>query len=91
MLEDYLKNVKEINLKKLEKIVKSSVTDSSGKLKTYEIKIRDNPAFASKSRIAPERELRPIGTTISSSQETSKECFFSSIACRVWSILPTRF
>jgi len=75
MLEDYLKKTKEINLKKLEKTIKSSVIDPPSQLKTYEIKIRSNPAFASKSRIAPERELRKIETT-SVPQQTSKECFF---------------
>jgi galactose-1-phosphate uridylyltransferase len=73
---DYFKKAKEINLKKLEKSIKSSVIDPSGKIKTYEIKIRSNPAFASKSRIVPERELRKIETTSTISQETSKECFF---------------
>jgi galactose-1-phosphate uridylyltransferase len=75
MLEDYLKKIKEINLKKLEKIIKSSVIDPTEHLKTCEIKIRTNPAFASKSRIAPERESRKIETT-SVSTEASKECFF---------------
>lgn len=75
MLEDYLKKTKEINLKKLEKIVKSSVLDPSEQMKTYEIKIRSNPAFASKSRIVPEREARKIETT-SVSKEAPKECFF---------------
>jgi galactose-1-phosphate uridylyltransferase len=62
MLEDYLKKVKEIKLKKFEKTIKSSVLDPTGKTKIYEIKIRNNPAFASKTRIAPERELRKIET-----------------------------
>ena len=76
MLEDYLKKVKETNLKKLEKIVKSSVLDSSEQLKTYEIKIRSNPAFASKARIAPEREQRKIENTSTVLQQSSSECFF---------------
>lgn len=75
MLEDYLKKTKEINLKKLEKIIKSSVLDPTDKLKTYEIKIRSNPAFASKARIAPARELRKIETT-SVSKQASGDCFF---------------
>jgi galactose-1-phosphate uridylyltransferase len=75
MLEEYLKKVREINLKKLEKIIKSSVIEPSGQTKVYEIRIRSNPAFASKARIAPERELRKIETT-EISQEASKECFF---------------
>jgi galactose-1-phosphate uridylyltransferase len=76
MLEEYLKKVKKVDLKKLEKIVKPSVIDPSGQLKTYEIKIRSNPAFASKSRIAPERESRKIETSSAVSKEASKDCFF---------------
>jgi len=76
MLEDYLKKIKKIDLKKLEKIIKSSVIDPSDQLKTCEIKIRSNPAFASKARIAPERERRPIETSEAPLEETSKECFF---------------
>jgi len=76
MLEDYLKKIKKIDLKKLEKIVKSSVIEPSGQTKTCEIKIRRNPAFASKTRIAPEREQRPIETSKAPLEETSKECFF---------------
>jgi len=72
---DYFKKVKEIKLKKLEEIVKSSVIDSSKQTKTYEIKIRTNHAFASKSRIAPEREMRKI-ETVTVSQQASRECFF---------------
>jgi diadenosine tetraphosphate (Ap4A) HIT family hydrolase len=75
MLEDYLKKTKEINLKKLEKVIKSSVIEPSGQTKTYEIRIRSNPAFASKSRIAPERELRKIETA-SVSKQVSGNCFF---------------
>jgi len=75
MLDEYLKKTKKIDLKKLEKTVKSFVTDPSGQTKSYEIKIRSNPAFASESRIAPERELRPIETG-TATKEVSKECFF---------------
>lgn len=76
MLEEYLRKTKKIDLKKLEKTVKSFVTDSSGQTKSYEIKIRSNPAFASKSRIAPERELRKIETAHVIPQQLSIECFF---------------
>ena len=62
MLESYLKKVKRIKLNKFETAIKSYVLDPSGKPKVYEIKIRNNPAFASKTRIAPERELRKIET-----------------------------
>jgi galactose-1-phosphate uridylyltransferase len=61
-LEKYLKSTKKANLKKLEDIVDSFVIDSSGKPKKYEIKIRTNPAFHSKARIAPERETRKVET-----------------------------
>ena len=74
MLESYLKNIKKIDLKKLEKSIKSSLIDPSGNLKTYKIKIRSNPAFASKARIAPERESRKIETSSVPLQEISKKC-----------------
>jgi len=76
MLEEYLKKAKKIDLKKLEKSIKSSVIEPSGQTKVYEIKIRSNPAFASKSRIAPERELRKIETASTVFKDASKECFF---------------
>jgi galactose-1-phosphate uridylyltransferase len=75
-LETHLKDVKEIDLKKLEKIVKSTVLDPNKKLKKYEIKIRQNPAFASKSRIAPERESRPIEIEGKLEPAVLGECFF---------------
>jgi len=75
MLESYLKNVKKIDLKKLEKIVKSSVISPEGQTKTYEIKIRSNPAFSSKARIAPERELRKMEIPVMP-QQLSLDCFF---------------
>ena len=62
VLVKYLKTTKKANLKKLENIVESFVLDPSGKPKKYEIKIRTNPAFHSKARIAPERETRKIET-----------------------------
>ena len=65
MLEDlnsYLKNTKKLDLKKLEKVVNSFVLDPSGQPKKYEIKIRSNPVFFSRARIAPERETRNIET-----------------------------
>jgi len=77
MLGNYLKKINEVNLKKLEKIVKSSVIEPSSQLKTYEIKIRSNPAFASKSRIAPERESRKIETiSLGFKSPTPLNCFF---------------
>jgi len=76
MLEEYLKKAKKIDLKKLEKTIKSSVIDPSGKMKVYEIKIRSNPAFASKSRIAPERELRKMEIFPIVPMQLSGECFF---------------
>lgn len=75
-LERYLKNTKKANLKRLEKVIESFVKDASGQTKKYEIKIRENPAFNSKSRIAPERESRRIETTSSGSQKISSDCFF---------------
>jgi galactose-1-phosphate uridylyltransferase len=75
-LQACLKDVKEADLKKLEKIVKSTVLDPNKKLKKYEIKIRQNPAFASKSRIAPERESRPIEIDGKLEPTVLGECFF---------------
>ena len=75
-LEGYLKNTKKADLKKLEKVIESFVTDSSGQKKKYEIKIRKNPVFNSKSRIAPERELRRIETSSVEPKKASTECFF---------------
>ena len=59
-LSKYLRNVKKINLKKLEKTIISKVKHPSKKTITYKISIRENPAFFSKARIDTKRELRPI-------------------------------
>jgi galactose-1-phosphate uridylyltransferase len=75
-LQTYLKDVKEADLKKLEKVVVSTVLDSNKKSKKYEIKIRKNPAFASRSRIAPERESRPIEIDGKLEPTVLGECFF---------------
>lgn len=75
-LEKYLKKTKKTNLKKLEKIVESVITDPSDQLKKYEIKIRENPVFHSKSRIAPEREKRKTETISLGFKTPSMECFF---------------
>jgi|GEM_PF-2408062 len=80
MLNDlvkYLKTTKKANLKKLENIVDSFVIDPTGKLKKYEIKIRTNPAFHSKARIAPEREMRKIETiSIGFKEPPPLDCMF---------------
>jgi galactose-1-phosphate uridylyltransferase len=75
-LEKYLKNVKAVNLKEFEKTIQSTVLDSAKKLKKYEIKIRENPAFASRSRIAPEREARPIEIDGELKPAVLGDCFF---------------
>ncbi|MEM5778272.1 MAG: hypothetical protein QXD43_04535 [Candidatus Aenigmatarchaeota archaeon] len=76
-LENYLKNIKKINLKKLEKIEESFVLDPLKQLRKYEIKIRRNPIFNSKSRIAPERESRKIETmALGFKLQPSLSCFF---------------
>jgi galactose-1-phosphate uridylyltransferase len=59
-LQIYLKNVRKADLKKLEKVADSFVTDPAGQPKRSEISIRENPAFHSKARVAPEREKRKI-------------------------------
>jgi len=70
------KRLKKINLRNLEKIIFSSVLDPSNNPKTYEIRIRENPAFLSKSRIVPERELRKVETTGKTRILRLKKCFF---------------
>jgi galactose-1-phosphate uridylyltransferase len=75
-LKEYLKGVKKIDLRKLEKKVEAKVLDPSGKTKKYQIKIRENPAFLSKARIAPARKLRKIETAKKVSTKKKKECFF---------------
>ncbi len=74
-LEKYLKGIRKTNLKKLEKTVRVFVVEPSGQSKSSEIKIRSNPAFFSKSRIAPEREARKIEITPLGFKAPS-ECFF---------------
>ena len=59
-LSKYLRDIKKINLRKLEKTVTAKVKDASKKTRTYKIHIRKNPAFFSKARIDIKRELRPI-------------------------------
>jgi galactose-1-phosphate uridylyltransferase len=61
-LQKYLKGVQKINLKKLENTADSFVTEPSGQTKKCVVKIRNNPAFHSKARIAPERESRKVET-----------------------------
>ena len=61
-LTNYLKGVKKADLKKLENNIDSFVTEPSGQPKRCAVKIRSNPAFHSKARIALEREKRKIET-----------------------------
>ena len=75
-LEDYLKDVQAINLKNLEQIVETKVLDSSGREKQQEVKIRENPAFVSRSRIAPERELRPMEISEELKPRLLADCYF---------------
>jgi len=75
-LERYLKNTKKTNLKVLEKNIESFVLDPSEKPRKYEIKIRKNPAFCSKSRIVPERESRKTETISLGFKTPALDCFF---------------
>jgi len=76
-LKKYFKNVKEINLKKLEKIVQVKVIDPvTNKKRTHKVRIRINPAFGSKARISPERELRPVEIIQKISSKETSTCFF---------------
>lgn len=76
-LEKYLKNVKKANLKKLESIEDSFVLEPSGQSKIYNIRVRKNPVFCSKSRIVPERETRKIETiSFGFKTQLPTDCFF---------------
>ncbi|MFH1229809.1 MAG: hypothetical protein V1678_05310 [Candidatus Aenigmatarchaeota archaeon] len=76
-LQKYLKKTKKADLKKLEVIIESSVMDPLGENRNYEIKIRVNPAFHSKARIAPEREMRKIESiTLGFKTAPSMNCIF---------------
>ena len=75
-LDEYLKNVQEIDLTQLEEIIKTVVLDPNGRKKEQVIKIRENPAFASRSRIAPERETRPIEINEELKLKLLGDCYF---------------
>lgn len=75
-LEKYLKGVRKTDLKKLEKTIRVFVVEPEGQSKRSEIKMRNNPAFYSRSRIAPERETRKIETTSLGFKTPSLKCFF---------------
>jgi galactose-1-phosphate uridylyltransferase len=76
-LQKYLKSVKKADLKKLETVIDSSVIDPLGQTRKYEIKIRENPAFHSKARIAPERESRKMESiTLGFKTAPSINCIF---------------
>ena len=71
-----LKDVKEIDLKKLEKVVHSPVLDPRSDPISFDIKVRENPAFLSKARIIPERELRKLEITADLKPKVLGDCFF---------------
>jgi galactose-1-phosphate uridylyltransferase len=76
-LADYLRGVKEVDLKKLEKIVQSPVLDPKGEQISFDISIRENPAFLSKARIDPKREMRKLEITADLKPKVlSDECMF---------------
>ena len=75
-LSSYLRKVKKINLRQLERTVTSKVIDSSKKIKTHEIKIRENPAFFSKARISIKRELRPLEIKRIAPKTMKSKCVF---------------
>ncbi|MFH0929534.1 MAG: hypothetical protein V1818_04250 [Candidatus Aenigmatarchaeota archaeon] len=62
-LDAYLKDVQATDLGALEKDITSHVLDPTGGPVSFDIKIRDNPAFLSKSRVAPGREMRKLEIT----------------------------
>jgi galactose-1-phosphate uridylyltransferase len=75
-LSKYLRDIKKINLRKLEKTVTAKVKDASKKTKTYKIHIRENPAFFSKARIDIKRELRPIEIKKIRKSTPQRKCVF---------------
>jgi galactose-1-phosphate uridylyltransferase len=75
-LQDYLKDVQAADLKGLEQIVRATVLDSSNRLSEQEIMIRENPAFSSRSRIAPERESRPMEISEELKPRLLSDCYF---------------
>lgn len=76
-LADELKDIKEIDLKKLEKVVNSPVLNPDDEPISFEINIRENPAFLSKSRIDPDRELRKVEITAGLKPKVlAGECMF---------------
>lgn len=68
-LTDYLSNVEPTNLKELERRIKAPSVKTE-----YEVILRDNPAFFTKSRIAPQRELRRLETARKVSVKKFKGC-----------------
>ena len=75
-LQDYLKDVQAVDLKALEQIIRTTVLDSSNRKKEQGIKIRENPAFSSRSRIAPERESRPMEISEELKPRLLSDCYF---------------
>ena len=75
-LDEDLKDVQEIDLSQLEEVVNTIVLDPAGRKKEQVIKIRENPAFASRSRIAPERELRPMEINEELKLKLLGDCYF---------------
>lgn len=75
-LDEYLKEVQPVNLNDLEQIVDTKVLDASGREKQQQVKIRENPAFVSKSRISPERESRPMEISEELKPRLLADCYF---------------
>ena len=76
-LSDYLKDIKEADLGKLEKEVHSCVLNPKDEPLEFDIKIRENPAFLSKARIDPKREKRKVEITAALMPKVlGEECLF---------------
>lgn len=75
-LSKYLRKVKKINLKKIERTITSKVKDPKNVTKSYKIQIRKNPAFFSKARIDLKRELRPVEIKKISKKTLQSKCVF---------------
>jgi diadenosine tetraphosphate (Ap4A) HIT family hydrolase len=76
-LQKYLKSANKAELKKLEDTVDSFVMEPSGQSKKCVVKMRSNPAFHSKARIAPERENRKVETiSLGFKSQPATDCLF---------------
>lgn len=68
--------MRKIDLNKLEEKIKVFVISPENEKLEYEVKIRENPAFSTRARIAIARELRPKEIKKYRGEEKKAECYF---------------